>query len=396
MHRLQSASFLAALLSATQVAAHGHVTNVVVNGVYYQGFDINSFPYMPDPPAVAAWTTPNTGNGFITPDDYTSPDIICHQNATNAKGHITVKAGDRVNIQWTEWPESHHGPVMDYLADCGDSCETVDKTTLKFFKIDGVGLVDDSDVPGTWGDDQLIKNNNSWMVEIPESIAPGNYVLRHELMALHGAEMEDGAQNYPQCFNLRVTGSGTAKPDGILGTALYKPTEAGVSVDIYSSLSTYQLPGPTIWSGATSISQTTSAVTSTGSATAGSGSAAAAASGPGSVSDSSSSAAPTAKSNVAMPTTIPVRVPVSTGPSSTEAAAPSAPSTFLTASSPAPSAPPSAASSASSAPSASNAGGAQSAYGQCGGVNWNGPKSCVNGATCSSMNPYYSQCTPAA
>lgn len=389
MYRLQSASFLAAMLSATQVAAHGHVTNVVVNGVYYEGFDINSFPYMSDPPAVAAWGTPNTGNGFITPEDYTSPDIICHQNATNAKGHISVKAGDRVNIQWTEWPESHHGPVMDYLADCGDSCESVDKTTLKFFKIDGVGLVDDSDVPGTWGDDQLIKNNNSWMVEIPESIASGNYVLRHELMALHGAEMEDGAQNYPQCFNLKVSGSGTAKPDGTLGTALYKPTEAGVSVNIYSSLSTYQLPGPTIWSGATSISQATSAVTSTGSATVGSGSAAASGSGSG----SSSNAAPTAKNNVALPTTIPVRVPVSTAPSSTEAAAPSAPSTFLTTSSPAPSAP---LSTASPAPSASSAGGAQSVYGQCGGVNWTGPKSCANGASCSSMNPYYSQCTPAA
>lgn len=386
MYRLQSASLLAALLSATQVAAHGHVTNVVVNGVSYEGFDITSFPYMSDPPVVAAWTTPNTGNGFISPEDYTSPNIICHQNATNAKGHITVKAGDRVNIQWTEWPDSHHGPVMDYLADCGESCETVDKTTLKFFKIDGVGLVDDSDVPGTWGDDQLIKNNNSWMVEIPKSIAPGNYVLRHELMALHGAEMEDGAQNYPQCFNLKVTGSGTAKPDGTLGTELYKPTEAGVKVNIYQSLSTYKLPGPTIWSGATSISQTTSAATSTGSATVGSGSA--------SASGSGSSAAPTAKNNVAAPTAsnIPVRVPVSSVPSSTEAAAPSAPSTFITMSSPAPSAAPA----ASSAPSVSGASGVQSVYGQCGGVNWNGPKSCANGATCSSMNPYYSQCTPTA
>lgn len=176
MHRIQ-ASLLAALLPATQVAAHGHVTNIVANGVYYQGFDIGSFPYMSDPPVVAAWTTPNTGNGFITPDDYSSPDIICHQNATNTKGHVTIKAGDHVNIQWTEWPDSHHGPVIDYLADCGDSCESVDKTKLEFFKIDGVGLVDDSEVPGTWGDDQLIRDNNSWMVEIPKSIAPGNYGL---------------------------------------------------------------------------------------------------------------------------------------------------------------------------------------------------------------------------
>lgn len=270
---LQS-TILTALLSATYVAAHGHVTNIVVNGVYYEGFDINSFPYMSDHPAVAAWTTPNTGNGFLTPDEYSSPDIICHQNATNAKGHVTVKAGDRVNIQWTEWPESHHGPVLDYLADCGDSCETVDKTKLEFFKIDGVGLVDDSKVPGTWGDDQLIKNNNSWMVEIPKSIAPGNYVLRHELMAMHGAQSKGGAQNYPQCFNLKVTGPGTDKPKGTLGTKLYTPDGPGIVANIYQSLSSYHVPGPATYSGATSISQTTSAVTSTGSATVGSGSAA--------------------------------------------------------------------------------------------------------------------------
>lgn len=316
MYRFQS-TILAALLSATQVAAHGHVTNIVVNGVYYEGFDINSFPYMSDPPAVAAWTTPNTGNGFLTADDYSSPDIICHQNATNAKGHVAVKAGDRVNIQWTEWPDSHHGPVLDYLADCGDSCETVDKTKLKFFKVDGIGLVDGSDVPGTWGDDQLIKNNNSWMVEIPTSIAPGNYVLRHELMAMHGAGSEGGAQNYPQCFNLKVSGSGSDKPEGTLGTELYKPTGPGIVVNIYQSLSSYHVPGPSTYSGATSISQATSAVTSTGSATAGSGSAAATSSS-SSASGAAPISSPASKNNIAIPTlsTISVNVPLASPSSS--------------------------------------------------------------------------------
>lgn len=57
----------------------------------------------------------------------------------------------------------------------------MDKNKLEFFKIDGVGLVDDITVPGTWGDDQLIDQGSSWMVEIPSSIAAGYYVLRHEL-----------------------------------------------------------------------------------------------------------------------------------------------------------------------------------------------------------------------
>jgi hypothetical protein len=57
----------------------------------------------------------------------------------------------------------------------------VDKNTLKFFKIDGVGLVDGSKPPGFWADDQLIAQNSGWMVEIPANIAPGHYVLRHEM-----------------------------------------------------------------------------------------------------------------------------------------------------------------------------------------------------------------------
>lgn len=116
-------------------------------------------------------------------DAYGTTDIICHLDATNAKGHAVVAAGDRVFLQWTpNWPESHHGPVIDHLARCGDAgCESVDKTKLEFFKISGVGLVDGSSVPGIWGDDLLIAQNSGWMVEIPRNIAPGHYVLRHEL-----------------------------------------------------------------------------------------------------------------------------------------------------------------------------------------------------------------------
>ena len=144
----------------------------------------------------------------------------------------------------------------DYLANCNGDCKNVDKTTLEFFKIDGVGLIDDTTVPGTWASDQLIANNNSWTVTIPSDIAPGNYVLRHEIIALHSAGLVDGAQNYPQCVNLEVTGSGTATPDGVLGTALYTETDPGIEINIYTSLSTYIVPGPTLYSGAVSASQT--------------------------------------------------------------------------------------------------------------------------------------------
>jgi endoglucanase len=155
--------------------------------------------------------------------------------------------------------------VIDYLANCGSSCQTVDKSTLEFFKISEVGLIDGSSVPGYWATDELIDNNSAWLVQIPENIAPGNYVLRHELIALHGAHTEGGAQNYMQCINLQITGSGTAQPEGVLGTELYTPTDPGILVDIYNPL-TYTIPGPSLIAGATPVAQATSAITATGTA----------------------------------------------------------------------------------------------------------------------------------
>lgn len=43
----------------------------------------------------------------------------------------------------------------------------------------------------------MIKNNNTWTVQIPASIKAGNYVLRHETIGLHEAGNVGGAQNYP-------------------------------------------------------------------------------------------------------------------------------------------------------------------------------------------------------
>lgn len=158
-----------------------------------------------------------------------------------------MAAGSTVELQWTPWPESHKGPVIDYLASCNGECETVDKTTLKFFKIGEEGLIDGSTGPGNWASDKLIANSNKWVATIPSDIAPGNYVLRHEIIALHSAYDDNGAQNYPQCINLVVTGSGTAKPAGVLGTELYKRTDAGILVDIYKTLASYVIPGPALY-----------------------------------------------------------------------------------------------------------------------------------------------------
>ena len=77
------------------------------------------------------------------------------------------------------------------------------------FKINQVGLVSGTLTSGTWGMGQLVANNNSWTTSIPSSLAAGNYILRHELLAIHTSNQP---QFYPECAQLIVTGGGGATP----------------------------------------------------------------------------------------------------------------------------------------------------------------------------------------
>ncbi|KAL3478529.1 glycosyl hydrolase family 61-domain-containing protein [Aspergillus californicus] len=354
---MKGTSILITLLSAaTKAAAHGYVSNIVINGVSFRGWLPSEDPYNSNPPIGVGWQTPNLSNGFVTPDETDTDSIICHYNATNARGHATVAAGDKIYIQWqpTPWPDSHHGPVIDYLANCGASCETVDKTTLEFFKIDGPGLIDGSSVPGIWADDQLIANGNGWLVQIPAAIAPGNYVLRHEIIALHGAGSANGAQLYPQCVNLAITGSGSVSPAGIPAVDFYTPTDPGILINIYQALASYIVPGPSLIPQASSIVQSSSAITATGTPTSGSGSGTTATtSNPGTTTTSTTST--TLTTTTSRVTTTTTTTTTTSGGSTTT----------------------------------------QTLYGQCGGSSWTGATACPAAATCTSYSTFYAQCVPA-
>ncbi|KAH8590120.1 glycoside hydrolase [Bisporella sp. PMI_857] len=253
---------LALLNLISAVAAHGTVSGIIADGVYYQGYN-PSYQYMNPLPILVAWSTPqDLDNGFVPPSSYGNADIICHKGATPGQTTARVKAGGKVQLNWTPWPVSHKGPMIDYLAKCNGPCQSVDKTTLKWFKIDAVGLINPTSITsGYWGSDVMIANNNTWTVVIPPTIAQGNYVLRHETIALHAAQSTNGAQNYAFCINLAITSSGTDNPAGVLGTSLYKNTDPGIVYDVYKSpLDTYTIPGPALYTGAKTITQTYPAV----------------------------------------------------------------------------------------------------------------------------------------
>ncbi|KAI1847546.1 hypothetical protein JX265_000797 [Neoarthrinium moseri] len=263
MHSISAT--LLALAGAATVAAHSFVSNINIDQKSYPGFrpmngSVNN-------PVIVGWSTSAWDQGWIGATTYASPDIICHRNGSNAKGHAPVAAGDKVHIQWNGWPQGHKGPVMDYLAPCGvGGCQSVDKTSLEFFKINQGGLVNASAMRpyGEWATDQLIANNNSWLIEIPPAIKPGFYVLRTEIIALHN--LTSGAQHYPQCLNLEITGNGTEVPSGVLGEHLYNATESGLKqgLNITAGVTSYLVPGPTIIADAVSVSLSYPKPTGTG------------------------------------------------------------------------------------------------------------------------------------
>lgn len=269
MQLLTAASLLLSLLP--HVSAHGRITNITTaSGVDYTGWD----PALSTPPnssipssfstALVAWSASNLGNVFIYPSQFGTSNITCHIDAYPGEDHIPTTAGDTLRLQWNEWPVSHKGPVMAYLASCNQSCTEVDKEKLEWVKIDELGWLNSTglaDLGGTWATDVLIANDFSWTVKVPEGLQAGAYVIRHEIIALHVADQKNGAQAYPQCVNIRVGTSGASQAGtkaitgGVLGEQLYKADDAGILVDIHKTISSYAIPGPKVWSGATQFVQ---------------------------------------------------------------------------------------------------------------------------------------------
>jgi hypothetical protein len=101
----------------------------------------------------------------------------------------------------------------------------------------------------SWGTNFVLKNLY-WESTVPKSLASGNYLVRHELLALHQANTP---QFYAECAQIVVSGSGTAQPSGdyLANIPGYAPqSDPGIMVDTYADKrTTYTCPGPKVWTG---------------------------------------------------------------------------------------------------------------------------------------------------
>lgn len=254
---ITSVTALAAL--AATVTAHGSLIGITANGEFKQGYSIEYYYQMQQNakvPEHLGWYAENLDNGFIEPANFGTSDIICHK-AGSPKGSSDTMAkvapGDTIEFHWNTWPESHVGPVLTYVAPYTGDIASVKKEDLKWTKIDAHGYEN-----GEWAAVKMIGQNNTWPVTVPTNLAASKYVFRHEIIALHAAGQENGAQNYPQCVNIEVTGSGTEKPAGVAGTELYTATDPGIKFDVYQgNKDSYVVPGPALFGSGGSGGSTT-------------------------------------------------------------------------------------------------------------------------------------------
>lgn len=224
----------------------------------------------------------------------TSPDMTCGwlpaaNNPANRK--CPIAAGSTIGLQWHHQSAdpsddivdpTHAGPIIVYLAKSDSGAGNV------WFKI-----YEDGYSGGRWGVDRMLDRKGRVDIPLPADIAPGNYLLRGEILALHGAYALNGVQPYVGCVELTISGSGKAAPSGVALPGYYKNTDPGMLFSRYQAFTAYIIPGPPVY------------VSSTGSAASSSGS------GSASSSSGSASSASASSGSPSNPTTAPPSSPTS-------------------------------------------------------------------------------------
>ncbi|KAL8408671.1 hypothetical protein RB594_007210 [Gaeumannomyces avenae] len=186
-------------------------------------------------------------------EDVSSNNMRCNANPAAAAGSCAVRAGDVVAVEMHQHNNrdcaqeaiggNHYGPVMVYLSKVADAAKA--DGSSPFFKIFESGYFAGNK---TWGNDLLNANCGRQNVVIPADIAPGDYLLRAETVALHVAGSRGGAQFYMTCYQIRITGSGSATPAGVSFPGAYSAADPGILVNIYNGLTSYTIPGPAVYS----------------------------------------------------------------------------------------------------------------------------------------------------
>ncbi|KAG8731023.1 hypothetical protein FRC12_019936 [Ceratobasidium sp. 428] len=229
-------------LAAVGVDAHGYVRQIVANGKLYTG----------GVPGETHPASPIRSISTINPyKDPKGAGQTCGQGAKAGSMVAPVTAGSKMTLQWVEhikqaWPHEM-GSMITYMAKvpAGQTADKVDPKNLDFFKIQQTGQKGKGQLK--WFLEDQMKFNTDYTVNVPKNIPNGDYIMRHEIIALHLADKKGGAEFYASCFQMRVTGgtgSGSIAPTAKFPGA-YSATDPGIfTPKVFDKGFNYQFPGP--------------------------------------------------------------------------------------------------------------------------------------------------------
>ncbi|KAK7005670.1 glycosyl hydrolase family 61-domain-containing protein [Favolaschia claudopus] len=230
--------------SATTVSAHGFVHKVWIGSKTFLGNTPNAEP---TGSIVRQINSVDPVKGAL------NPFVNCGNDAQLAEDIADANPGDHMAFLWTggdlsRWPHNT-GPMLTYMASCGATdCTTFNSSNAKWFKI----AQDGRDSQGNWLQNRIfLQDNIAANVTLPSNIAPGAYIIRHEIIALHLATSLGGAEFYPSCSQIRVGGTGTGKPTSDELVSLpgaYSDKDPGILVpNVFDTPAPpYTFPGPPI------------------------------------------------------------------------------------------------------------------------------------------------------
>ena len=169
---------LSLVASATAALAHGGVLTYNLGGEVYNGFVPYNSP-------TGQRTIQREWDSYNPIQDPTSSGMTCNLNGAVANEIATVAAGSKVIAYWNApWPHTI-GPMVVWMANCNGDCANFAGTGNVWFKIDQAGLISGTLATGLWGSGEMVNNNSTWTSTIPKNLKAGNYLIRHETIALH-------------------------------------------------------------------------------------------------------------------------------------------------------------------------------------------------------------------
>jgi cellulase len=97
------------------------------------------------------------------------------------------------------------------MANCNGPCQGVAGSSLDWFKVYEANY---DPATGKWPTDSINEANGySYSFKLPTDLPGGNYLVRHELLALHLLENDKPSpQFYPIAFALELNSDGTTVP----------------------------------------------------------------------------------------------------------------------------------------------------------------------------------------